>query len=71
VSYYKFDRELEIDKIKPESVEDFLARGGKVQTNTKAKSNKIDAQALLDAAMGTENEAAVIKFLISQGLDVE
>jgi hypothetical protein len=73
-SPYPQERQNELKAIKPESVEEFLARGGKVQTNfnkTKIKSNKIDAQALLDAAMGTENEAAVITFLASQGIEVQ
>lgn len=68
------ERQDELKKIQPESVEQFLARGGKLQTNlnkTKVKSNKIDAQKLLDASIGTENEAAVIAFLASQGIEVQ
>lgn len=66
-----------------ETVEQFLARGGQINKinegvsgkkkprQTKAKSNKINAQALLDAAMGTPKEAEVINFLKSQGIEVE
>jgi hypothetical protein len=67
------ERQNELKAMKTESVEEFLARGGKVQTNfnkTKIKSSKINAQKLLDAAIGTENEEAVITFLASQGIEV-
>ena len=67
------ERQDELKKIQPETVEEFLARGGRVQTNlkkTKAKT-KINAQELLDAAIGTDNEAAVIAFLASQGIEVQ
>ena len=66
------ERQIAVKAIKPESVEAFLARGGRVQTTrVKKKSNKVDAQALLDAAIGTDNEEAVIKFLASQGIEVK
>lgn len=64
-----------------ETVEQFLARGGEIKKvdegvsgkkkTRKPKSNKIDAQALLDAAVGTPKEAEVINFLKSQGIEVE
>lgn len=66
-----------------ETVEQFLARGGTInkvkkgasgknkRKSSKTKKNKIDAQALLDAAVGTENEQQVINFLKSQGIEVE
>lgn len=62
-----------------ESVEAFLARGGKIQTLKKTASVKnkvretkmsIDAQALFDRAVGTKDEAEVIKFLKSQGFEI-
>ena len=62
-----------------ETVEQFLARGGQIQTidegvsgkhKKRAKSNTIDAQALLDKAMGTPQEEQVINFLKSQGIEV-
>ena len=71
------DVEVKIKNMKTESVEEFLARGGKVtdvaseKSSKKKGKNKIDAQKLLDAAIGTEHEAEVVKFLASQGIDVE
>lgn len=86
--------------IKFESVDEFIARGGKVKKCMTYEINKyssipkaysgqgglnrgdikngrvtkkqgIDAQTLLDAAHGTKDEEAVIKFLESQGYEVE
>lgn len=61
-----------------ETVEQFLARGGEIQRvaegisgKRKAKTPKLDAQALLNAAMGTPQEQEVINFLKSQGIEVE
>lgn len=66
-----------------ESVEAFLARGGNIQTvgvaapkkgkgkSIKAKDNKVDAQALLDAAVANGCEAEVVAFLQSQGIEVQ
>jgi len=63
-----------------ETVEQFLARGGIIEkiakstsnkSNSKVKANKIDAQALLNAAMGTDKEQEVINFLKTQGIEVE
>jgi hypothetical protein len=63
-----------------ESVESFLARGGQIQrvsgiNNTqpkvKAKSGKIDAQKLLDAAIEAGQEKEMIEFLKSQGIEVQ
>ena len=74
------ERQAEIKAIKPQTVEEFLAAGGQVEKvslkaerTKKAKVNgkSIDAQALLDAAMGTPAEQEVIAFLASQGIDVE
>lgn len=65
---------------KRETVEEFLARGGQVTKVSENQSGKkrstknkkgIDAQALLDAAVGTKDEAKVIAFLKSQGIEVE
>lgn len=60
-----------------ETVEQFLARGGKIQVIDEGVSRrnkatkKIDAQALLNKAMGTPQEQEVINFLKSQGIEVE
>jgi hypothetical protein len=68
----------EILDVKMETTEEFLTRGGKVKQiaegssykrKTKRKS-KVNAQALLDAAEGTPQEAEVIAFLKSQGIEV-
>jgi hypothetical protein len=70
--YIPCEQEIKVKSIKPESVESFMARGGKIITDfTKKKAtHKTDAQALLDAALGTEHEAEVIRFLASQGIEV-
>ena len=67
-----------IAEAKVETAEEFLARGGvihKVATGVSGKykstSNGINPQKLLDLAVGTKMEAEVIKFLASQGYDVE
>lgn len=77
-NYMKSEKEIRIQNAKVESTEEFLARGGKIQTvkhgfskTKKVSKNKIDAQKLLDAAMGTPQEAEVIKFLASQGIEVQ
>lgn len=62
--------------MKLETAEDFLARGGvvekcKTRKSFGSKKKAIDAQKLLDAAAGTSSEAEVIKFLRSQGIQVE
>lgn len=61
-----------------ETVEQFLARGGKIDTiaegisgKRQKSTKKIDAQALLDKAIGTPQEQEVINFLKSQGIEVE
>lgn len=84
---------------KVETVEEFLARGGKItqcrtygykkhssipglvdNTGKVGKDGRVcgpkkpkgvDAQQLLDAAVGTEHEEEVIAFLESQGYEVE
>lgn len=84
---------------KVETVEEFLARGGKITKcmtyginkhssipkfynakntginkgglNNTPKAEGVDPQTLLDAAAGTEDEAAVIAFLESQGYEVK
>jgi len=65
-------QEIKVKGIKPESIEEFMARGGKIVTNFSKKkvTHKTDAQALLDAALGTEHEAEMIRFLVSQGIEV-
>ena len=64
------------NSIQLETAEEFLARGGKAQKvgarqSFGSKKKSIDAQKLLDAAAGTSSEAEVIKFLRSQGIQVE
>lgn len=65
-----------------ETVEQFLARGGKIQTLKKTASvknrktirkasNKIDAQKLLDEAMAAGLGDEAIAFLQSQGIEVQ
>jgi hypothetical protein len=66
-----------------ESVEAFLARGGNIDKvgqkssskskgkALKAKDNKVDAQALLDAAVANGCESEVIRFLKTQGIEVQ
>lgn len=69
------------ENIKTESVESFLARGGDItvvqegksalkKQAKKKKKKGINAQALLDAAIGTPQEQEVIAFLESQGIEV-
>ena len=77
-NYMKSEKEIRIENARVESVEEFLARGGSVKKvdegasrYKKSNKNKIDAQKLLDAAIGTEHEAEVIKFLASQGIGVQ
>ena len=68
-------------KVKAETTEEFLARGGKIKqiaegdsykrkTRTK-RTPKINAQQLYNAAVGTPQEAEVIAFLNSQGIEVK
>lgn len=62
--------------LKIESVEDFIARGGRVQQFVEGdsykrktrKTQKIDVFGLLNAARGTDQEKEVIAFLKSQGV---
>jgi hypothetical protein len=74
--YAEENTRKKFNNIKLETAEEFLARGGvsqKVGTRQSFGSKKkaIDAQKLLDAAAGTSSEAEVIKFLRSQGIQVE
>ena len=74
MSPYSPEQQKRINEAKVETVEEFLARGGTIQKSAKKvknKNNKIDAQALLYAAIGTAHEQEVINFLASQGIDVE
>ena len=72
-------------KSKIETIQEFIARGGKVEkcptreirkfSSTPSlylpkKKPSVDAQTLLDAAVGTEHEAEAIAFLESQGYEV-
>lgn len=67
------------NEVKIETIEEFLTRGGKVTAITEGdsykrktrKTNKINAQTLLNAALNTPQEAEVIAFLKSQGIEVE
>lgn len=76
-SYMLSEKEIKIKNMKTESVEEFLARGGQIKTldeghsKEKKQPKKINAQMLLDAAIGTADEAVVIAFLASQGIDVQ
>lgn len=66
-----------------ETVEQFLARGGKIQkcnvnesgfkksAVVKKSGKMVSAQALLDAAIGTDQEQEVINYLTTQGFEVE
>lgn len=72
--------ELEKKRSNNESVEQFLARGGKIQKvqsfsdvapKAKVKGGKIDAQALLDAAVAAGQEKEMIAFLKSEGIEVQ
>jgi hypothetical protein len=68
------------DVKKIETVEEFLARGGKINTYEEGDSHKrktrkttqvtISPQEMLDKAVGTPKEYAVKKFLRSQGYDI-
>lgn len=66
-------------KSKLETVNEFLARGGKVNKFTKGdsgkrktrKSNKIDAQKLLDNCKNEAEERSCIDFLKTQGIEVQ
>lgn len=65
-------------KSKLETVNEFLARGGKVNKFIKGdsgkrktrKSNKIDAQKLLDNCKNEAEERSCIDFLKTQGIEV-
>ena len=70
-SPFTHERQQEIKAIAPETVEAFLARGGKVITKVFKKKTKVDVQALLDASIGTEYEQEVIRFLTTQGIEVQ
>ncbi len=68
------------DSIKVETTKEFLARGGKIEVYGERESSKrkrtrksrtVDAQALLNAATGTDEEAEVVTFLKSQGICIE
>lgn len=68
----KFQKKLNKQITKIETVEEFLARGGTIQkTVINKKKQKVDAQALLDAAVGTKHEEEVIKALKANGIRVE
>lgn len=59
---------------KLETAEEFFARGGQVQkfgSREAAVKKKLDAQKLLDAAVGTPYEKEVITFLRKQGIQVD
>ena len=72
-------KDLEINVI-PETTEEFLARGGEIQKiaegdsykrkTRKPRQPKVNAQQLYDAAVGTPQEAEVVAFLKSQGIEV-
>lgn len=62
-----------------ETTEEFLARGGEIKQIVKGDSYKrktrrktsIDVKAMLDAAVGTPQEAEVVAFLKTQGVEVK
>ena len=72
--FYKFQAIIKNRNL--ESSEQAQTRGVKIQqisknsTSKRVKSNKIDAQKLLNAATGTAQEQEVINFLRSQGIEV-
>jgi hypothetical protein len=72
---YKSNLSPEVEKArsKVESVDDFLARGGVIQKvgRSYSKSNKIDAQKLLDEAIKAGCADEAIKFLKQQGIEVQ
>ena len=72
-SPYSPEQQARINAAKVESVEEFLARGGAIQTKAVSKKktkSKINAQALFSAAEGTALEREVIQFLATQGIEV-
>lgn len=76
---FKSKRNPNIKNIKKETVEEFLARGGKITKIVEGdsykrknrKTGKINAQKLLDACKCEAEEENVINFLKSQGITVE
>ena len=65
-----------INSIPTESVDQYLARGGEIHyvgsgVGKRSPAKTVDAQQLLNLASGSQYEAAVIKFLESQGFDVQ
>lgn len=62
-----------------ETVESFLARGGQISKHAEGESGKkkrknkntVDAQKLLDNCKTEAEQAAVITYLKSQGIEVE
>jgi hypothetical protein len=75
-SNYSKEHNERLNKLKLETSEEFLARGGKIdcvsgRQSFGSRSKSIDAQALLDKVIGTKYEAEVIKLLRSQGIQVE
>lgn len=67
------EQTAKLNAIPTETVEEFLARGGKINKTCPVvrQKRRIDAQKLLNLALGTDDEEAVIKFLASQGIDVQ
>lgn len=75
-SNYGKDQVEKMSKVKMQSVDDYLAKGGKIQTvktglGKYSKPHAIDAQVLLDKVTGTKHEEEVIRFLRSKGIKVE
>ena len=79
---YKSNISPEVEKARSnnESVEAFLARGGKIQKlgesapkkrGVKAKSGMIDAQKFLDEAIANNCVEEAIEFLKSQNIEVQ
>jgi hypothetical protein len=75
MSFFKFSPKK--SNISVESVDEALNRGVKVVkckeglSRYSKRTPKIDAQALLNAAIGTPQEQEVIAFLKSQGIEVQ
>jgi hypothetical protein len=75
-SNYGKEKVEQMSKVKMQSVDDYLAKGGKISTaktglGKRSKPHTIDAQVLLDKFTDTEHEEEVIKFLRSKGIKVE
>jgi hypothetical protein len=69
------EKQAKLNSLKLETADEFLNRGGKIISTSGKQSfgsrKSIDAQKLLDSAVGTKYESEVIKLLKAQGIQVE